>query len=296
MNVVFKTIHEAELDNHENSIAGGDSMRMSLERIDPETARTWLEEHDLHMQNRRLRDEHIQTLAKAIRRGEWSPERGEPIRFDTDGVLVDGQHRLWAVIEANRLIWNHVLRGVDRVPFRETPEPKKQFSLPDYLYMHGVRREANAAAVLRMIWMFKTHGTFKRLKHHGDVPWSEALAVWEANPELEEMVRLTLTASYRPLVASASLLAAVYWIFREIDANDADDFMKRLGSGVAESDNDPIIVLRNRMIRMKDDMQGGIAQLNMVGAYIIKAWNAYRDGRTISKLQYSASSAYPTPI
>lgn len=49
--------------------------------------------------NRRLRKDHVHDLAQRMRRGEWrlSPEA---ISFDVNGRLIDGQHRLNAIVDS----------------------------------------------------------------------------------------------------------------------------------------------------------------------------------------------------
>jgi hypothetical protein len=66
---------------------------MTQQDITPEIA-----EHFLAMnRNRRLRNDHVKKLANDMRNGYWS-ECIDPIYFLTDGSLVEGQHRLRAVI------------------------------------------------------------------------------------------------------------------------------------------------------------------------------------------------------
>lgn len=49
--------------------------------------------------NRRLRPSTVSHYADQMRRGEWK-ETHQPIAFDDDGNLIDGQHRLAAVVES----------------------------------------------------------------------------------------------------------------------------------------------------------------------------------------------------
>lgn len=71
---------------------------MTRIRITPEMAAKWLEETNL--QNRRLNEAKVKRFAEDIRSGNWSLTH-QGIAFDTNGVLIDGQHRLWAIVEAD---------------------------------------------------------------------------------------------------------------------------------------------------------------------------------------------------
>ena len=73
---------------------------MKVETITPKLAEKWME---ANKNNRPLRRSLVGRYAGAIRRGQWELN-GESIKFDEDGVLFDGQHRLAAVVEANKPI------------------------------------------------------------------------------------------------------------------------------------------------------------------------------------------------
>ena len=63
--------------------------------VTPELAATWLSECNTH--NRKLVDAHVDRLARDMKAGRWRLTH-QGIAFSTNRVLLDGQHRLWAVI------------------------------------------------------------------------------------------------------------------------------------------------------------------------------------------------------
>jgi hypothetical protein len=66
----------------------------------------------LNTNNRRFRPAYSKSLADAMKRGEWlSTHQG--IGISKAGVLLDGQHRLSAIIEANMTISMVVSTGID---------------------------------------------------------------------------------------------------------------------------------------------------------------------------------------
>ena len=62
---------------------------------------------------RRVKRALVDKYARAMMEGMWK-ENGEPIVFDEDGVLKDGQHRLLAVLESGVAVKMLVIRGVKR--------------------------------------------------------------------------------------------------------------------------------------------------------------------------------------
>lgn len=63
--------------------------------------------------NRPLRQGHVERMAKDMREGRWT-FNPEPITFDEDGNLLDGQHRLWAIVESGTTQRFVVARNVSR--------------------------------------------------------------------------------------------------------------------------------------------------------------------------------------
>jgi hypothetical protein len=64
--------------------------------VGPELAAQWLEGNT---HNRPLRQPLVDRLTRDIIAGRWRLTH-QGIAFDTDGVLIDGQHRLWAIVLA----------------------------------------------------------------------------------------------------------------------------------------------------------------------------------------------------
>lgn len=84
-----------------------------LVSITPELATQWLENNPL---NRDIRDEHVQRLAHDIVVGQWVVN-GDTVKRTSTGMLLDGQHRLWAVIEAGKAADMFVIDGIPEDAF-----------------------------------------------------------------------------------------------------------------------------------------------------------------------------------
>lgn len=86
------------------------------EWVTPEMAKQWLE---MNVANRSLRDSRCDLWAEAMKRGEW-PHNGSAIMFAdySNGephpcTLIDGQHRLWAVVLSGMTVLFSICRGCD---------------------------------------------------------------------------------------------------------------------------------------------------------------------------------------
>jgi hypothetical protein len=90
-------------------------MNTEIELVTPEYAKIVLS--DRNTQNRPLRPSWVNSLSSAIKRGEWQLTH-QGIAFDTEGILIDGQHRLAAIAKSGMPVKMFVTRGVDSGAFK----------------------------------------------------------------------------------------------------------------------------------------------------------------------------------
>lgn len=106
----------------------------STELITPEIAKEYLKKSK---PNRTIK-QRVHLFADEMKRGNWQLN-GEPICFDEDGYLINGQHRLHAVIESGCSVLVTICRNVSRdvnVYDRGTPR-----SISDILTMKGYQKD-----------------------------------------------------------------------------------------------------------------------------------------------------------
>lgn len=79
--------------------------------VTPTIAKGWLAQDN---QNYRVPDEHvIDGLARAMSAGEWKLTP-QGISFDPEGLLIDGQHRLYAIVKSGVSVWMFVAFNVPK--------------------------------------------------------------------------------------------------------------------------------------------------------------------------------------
>lgn len=66
-------------------------------KVTPQKAAQWLEKN--FGRNRKIRKGHISKLVFDMKNGNWQ-ETGETLKFNIMGDLIDGQHRLTAIVES----------------------------------------------------------------------------------------------------------------------------------------------------------------------------------------------------
>lgn len=81
-------------------------MITTKEKVTPTKAAEWLEKE---IENNRNTNPHrVESYARQMLKGLWMSETGETIKFNKAGMLIDGKHRLKAVIRSGVSIWFHV--------------------------------------------------------------------------------------------------------------------------------------------------------------------------------------------
>ena len=83
-------------------------MNPQFQTVTPEMAKVYLQKNT---DNRNKRGWWVSGLANMIKRGEWIPTH-QGVAFSKSGKLLDGQHRLEAIVEANMPVQMLVTTGV----------------------------------------------------------------------------------------------------------------------------------------------------------------------------------------
>ena len=79
--------------------------------VTPEQAQEWLE-HNYERQ-RGIRKTVVRQYARDMESGNWNEDVEQPIVITKDGTLIDGQHRLAALVETGRPLWMFVVTDAD---------------------------------------------------------------------------------------------------------------------------------------------------------------------------------------
>lgn len=128
--------------------------------VTPELAAAWLE----HIPNARRMDEpRVARYTADLRHRAWFMT-GEPIRFDWNGDLLNGHHRLHAIVRAGVSAWLLIVRGID-----PSTKATQDTGLPKRLSDWSERVNATAgyaisATVLRLLARDNNLASIPRLK------------------------------------------------------------------------------------------------------------------------------------
>jgi len=124
----------------------GQEVKTKIVVVSPHLASRWLERN---RRNRRVREDRVTRYAEQIEDGEWmlSPDA---IAFDYNGSLINGQHRLKAIIEANEPAPFIVAIGLEPDAFKISDVGVKRTG-GDILRIEGFKNPEELAAATRLM-------------------------------------------------------------------------------------------------------------------------------------------------
>ena len=84
-------------------------LQVEVEVISPEQAEAYLENNAKH---RKIKEKKVDAYMQEMQDGKWRLN-GKVLIFDANGRLLNGQHRLSAVVKSGVSLTTLVVRGVD---------------------------------------------------------------------------------------------------------------------------------------------------------------------------------------
>jgi hypothetical protein len=254
-------------------------MKTQVQNITPERAKELLGRNS---HNRPINWRIVDTYAKAMSEGRWKLN-GETIIMNGDRLL-NGQKRLHACVKAGVSFDTLVVEGVDSGVF-DTIDQNEVRSKAQILSIGGIpdaKRVATAIAWAAILRSAAGRRTVAAARNMPSLTAVEMMGIAEGNDALFESVRSAQKA-YRSFVAiMEGPLAGLHVVLRERNEPMLDDFMEGLASGVGLEAGDPRLALRSRLIdrRAKRDKEN----IDHVCAMYVYTWNAYKQGRKMSRL------------
>jgi len=258
--------------------------KVTVEKITPKIAQEILEGNT---QNRNLRKRVVDQYASDMKAGLWS-EQGDPIRINGDGTLLDGQHRLHAIIDSGKSMEMIVVRGVSKRAIL-TMDTGARRTFADVLRLNGYSSPTVLAAATRFCHLYD-RGLDTRNK--------DAMS----NPQLVDFIdkhsdlplhakAVDKAAGHSPIVKH---LRTPLIAIRQYAGNtaEADAFIDLLRTGAGLTEGHPAHTLRRTVENYLMSSTMSLAPVVMQ-AITIKAWNAYVRGDDAQLLRFRAGGSSP---
>jgi len=269
-------------------------MQFKVMEVTPEIAASWLENNGM---NRRISKPHVSKLADVMNRGKWVLN-GQSISFEETGRLLDGQHRLAAVVMSGKTVQMTIALGVsDPEAFKSYDGVALKRGAHQVADMMGVSNANRVSAIARIICGWdesKTTEEFSKILRQGltsAAPDEISEKACEIESEAEEADSMVSCAAVKRSGSRATVVAMIV-IFARIDPVSTASFCYKLKSGLFTSDKDPVFLLRDRLMSSDKTHSGKNWRAYMV-ALIIKAFNAHRKGKEMGVLRWRTEGSCP---
>lgn len=259
-----------------------------LVEVTPSLARDWL---GFNSHNRNIRQRVVLAYAADMAAGDWR-WNGESIKFAADGTLLDGQHRLAAVVESGSTVPMLVVRGL-KDDAQETVDGGAKRRFGDVLKLRGESAPLTLASILRQVVLWDSGERFTSTRYSPTN--AQMLQALDKYPWTRDIAQPAENCSRR-CALPASIVGFGWWLFSEAGADDqtsrdVEFFFSRLADGQALIKGDPVYELRraaenSRTVR-------GQRSVRYLTAIMIKAWNAYRDGNKVGVLTFRPGGEKP---
>jgi hypothetical protein len=266
-------------------------VRSKVHAITPKKAAEYLE---ANTSNRPLSRAIVKSFAEAMSRGDWKVTH-QGIAFSSGGVLVDGQHRLAAIVEADIPVEMTVFTEVNEGTF-DVLDTGKRRNAADVLALDGEKSVTVLAAMVRTVWLYE---------HRPDLTWSggsaavtnhQVVETLAAHPKLREFIVVgdQLAAAIGMIKSAAG--AASYLVSQANPKADLTPWFDGATEGAGLAKGDSRLMLRRVMFNMTRKREGQPKRRRdtreHVGLYF-KAFNAWAAGETLPQLRFATRDPMP---
>ena len=259
--------------------------------VTPAMAADWLA---LNMHNRHARRNVLTGYAADMSDGHWQ-FNGDTIRFCEDGSLLDGQHRLAALIDADITLPMIIVRGLAATS-QETMDGGAKRKFGDVLKLRGESNSEHLSAILRRVTLWEAGS--RKSENNMQPTNAQMSATLDKYGWLRDILHPARSIA-DACGLTPSVVGVCWWLFSRIDQDDCEGFMTALRYGENLQRRDPIYELRGAIDRTRSGPYGSRSPVYLI-AITIKAWNAYREGRKVQTISYRAGGAnpdkYPEPV
>lgn len=271
-----------------------------FEHVTPAKAQRWLD--DKNRRNRPVRDDRVDRYAELMETGQWlaSPDA---IAFDHNGRLINGQHRLKAVVRSQTEQMMLVAFNLHPDAFKIADVGIKR-TAADALAVEGFKMPQELAATVRLVILWQREeldrcNEYEIVENYDVVNMAETL-----QPRIYDSLQFISKHKQEVLgLMPRSLLAFAYFIYTPTYGRRAQTFITRFATDVGIQDwserdwsdqdgtDDPVSPVKLLLDKMRDADMARERSL----AFLIKAMNWYCKEVPRKRLRYRDSDRFPEP-
>lgn len=247
-------------------------------QVGPDLARKWLEQN---VSNRQVRPARVKEYTKAMTDGRWL-YTADPIRFDVDGRLIDGQHRLLAVVKSGTEQQMHVVRGLAREA-QDAVDTGAARTASDALKVRGFKHGPQLAVTVPIVnWLLKGGGFAASYSRDDAVYWVGVHEGLDDTVDLAVKNRNLLPCQLAPYAAAHYAARAVSQDRAATDAFFVDQLVETIGLTTGA----PALATRRYLLGQREDKKPATKEVKAaVVLALLEGYKQFRAGHTLSTLK-----------
>lgn len=268
-------------------------VEVSLVTITPTLAENLLNNHNDYVRD--FKSPSIKTLTASMSSNKWQ-FNGKPIRFDNNGMLVDGIHRLKSIVNSGIVTNFIVVTGLNENTFNTIDVGKSRCN-SDILKVSGVNNSKLVSSTIRHLFRYEINknkinnnndNSNKKYLGYSTITNINIMELYNSFEGLETSIEYTnsIEKDFKEFKLNRPLFTALHYLCSKTNKEDADYFFKVLRSGHPTNPNRdvPIITLRNILINDKMDKSNNLST-NDIFKYCSVAWINYLQHKNIKKIK-----------
>lgn len=264
--------------------------KVSVVTVTPKDAARWLEANG---KNRSVRPRLVDAYARDMENGNWQLT-GEAVKFAVDGSLLDGQHRLAAVVASGCSVDMLVVRGLTHEAQEVMDSGAKRLAA-DALHLRGYKQTALLASMARMGLIIEIGG-YGSLGHNSQTYTTTEIADFVAeHPALAEFARIAAPIANQ-MDCAPTVVGYAMWRLHGIDSEAASEFFDKASTKVGLDASDPVLSMVRRFAEARRHREHLSHQASL--SIIFRTWNASREGRSLHRIPVASRDgvvAVPEP-
>lgn len=267
---------------------GESEITFDVVKVTPALAEKWIGKN---VRNRNVYARWVKELARMMSDGEWELN-GEAVKFSVAGDLLDGQHRLLAVIASGKTVPILVVRGLP-AETQDLMDTGRARTAGNMLQIKGFSNSTSMAAAAKLILL---HNDGERTAMSSRKVSNRRINEFvSGNSLLAFAVTRSLQVSKTFRMRPATISTAMY-LLMQVDEVAAAEFFDRCADGVNLAARSPILALRNRVAANREDRL--LVPIEGEISLVVRAWNAWRRKQNLGTLRTYANGeliACPVP-
>jgi hypothetical protein len=269
--------------------------------ITPEVARAWLA---FNYRNRNLRKRELSSYARDIKSGDHDVN-GETIKISRplkDGedpeipaghsVVLDGQHRMRAVIKSGKPIVTLVAYGLDPSVSHTIDSGVRRIQA-DVFRMSGEKHSAVLASLVRRAWAYEEQNERRFAGNYSPTKKEADEFLNKYGDRLRRAAEIGVWVRQDFKFPPQSVVALAHFVLNGLNEEEAPWFFSHVRDGAEMERNHPIMALRRRFMEDRSNRVAPLVHQQL--SYFFRAWNGYLENRAMSRIVQAPTDPMPVP-